>query len=171
MRGFFSNTVIVAILVFVFVCLGGGVGWLLGDLPNNTRHGLTYGFVAFSILPITLCLFGVKELNSVFPSIAMNLTKIERNRLSNDLDKRIVRVIFLAFFLVALQIVFSFFLLYFSTGYEYVILGVLFGGIFGSLTYGIYVCFSVRRLGEFCEQVMSKKAAEERLKKYEESLK
>lgn len=169
MRSFFANTVIITTTVLGFVCLGGAAGWMLGDLPSDTGYGLTYEFVMFSIVPITLCMYGLSELNSAFLDVAINLTKIERNRLSKDLNRRIVRVVALAFFLVAVQVVFSLFMLHFPAEYHNMILGVLVGSVFGSLVYGLYVCFTVRKLGEFCERVASKNASEQRLKKYEQS--
>lgn len=169
MRKLFTSTFFVISLIILFVVIGAVLGKYLGNLPNNVQSGLSYGFVAFSVLPITLCLFGLKELNSTFSTVAKYLTKVERARLSKEIDSRIVKTVFIAFFIVGLQVIFAFGLLYFSNGFEYVILGILFGGIFASLVFGIYVCFSVRKASDFCDEIISTKISEERFKIYKES--
>ena len=171
MKNIFSNTLVVILLIVLFIGAGGVLGAYLGTLPNNVQTGLSYGFVAFSVLPITLCLFGLKELNASFSSVAKYLNRSERERLSEQIDDRILAIICLAFFIVALQVIFAFCLLYFSNGFEFVILGILFGGIFSSLTFGIYVCFSVRKIADFCDKVISREASEERFKAYKDSFK
>lgn len=156
-------------MICVLIIIGGILGKLLGELPDNTRSGLSYGFIAFSVLPITLCMFGLKELNSAFPNFAQYLNKSNREALSKAIDERILRVILIAFLIVALQVCLAFYLLYFCSGLEFVILGILFGGIFASLVYGVYVCLSVRKLAEHFEEILSKEISKKRQKEYESS--
>ena len=173
MKKLFTSTPFVTLLITIFLTLGGILGFLLKDIPESQNTGLTYGFIAFSILPITLCLWGVKEFNAVFPSIARNLNKIERKRLTDLIDNRITIIIYLAFFIVLLQIFFAFSFLYIphDNNLEFVILGILFGGILSSLTYGLYVCFSVRKIAKTADDILSTNIAEERFNHYKDTLK
>lgn len=166
MKGIFSNTKIVVGLIILSILVGGGIGYWLNTLPINVRSGLSYGFVAFSILPITLCLFGVKEVGAVFPAISKYLNHRQRREFRKRVDRAISRVIVMAFGLVFFQVLAAFVLLYLSGGYEYIILGVLFGGVVSSLIYGLYVCFLVRELADFSEEVLSDKADRDRHEEY-----
>lgn len=163
---FFTNTKVILVTIVLCLLTGVGLGYCLGNAPKVVQSGISYGFVAFSVLPVTLCMFGVKELNAAYSGIAPNLDGVRRRTLSKELERRIVRVIVLAFLIVVLQVVAAFCLLYFSTNYEYIILGVLFGGVMASLIYGLYVCFSVRRVAALTESILDKKIAVERVGKY-----
>lgn len=166
MKRIFSSTTIVVGLIVLSILGGGSIGYWLNTLPINVRSGLTYGFVAFSVLPITLCLFGVKEAGAAFPGIAKYLNHRQRREFRRAVDRAISRIIFMAFGLVLLQVLAAFVLLYLSEGYEYIILGVLFGGVISSLVYGLYVCFLVRELSDFTEEVLSAKADRDRHEEY-----
>ncbi len=168
MRSFFTSTLFVVVLICLLLLGGGYLGWLMKDLSDATKTGLTYGFITFAILPISLCLWGVKEFNAAFPNVALELDKNGRNRLGCLIDDKIETIIVLAFFIVFIQIILAFCLLYFFAGsnYEFVILGILFGGILSSLVYGLYVCFSVRKLARTVDEIISKRVARERLEKY-----
>lgn len=166
MKKIFSSTTIVVVLIVLSIIGGGGIGYWLNTLPINVRSGLTYGFVAFSVLPITLCLFGVKEVGAAFPAIAKYLNSRQRQEFRKRVDRAISRIIVIAFGLVFLQILAAFVLLYLSDGYEYIVLGVLFGGIISSLVYGLYVCFLVRGLSDVTEEILSAKADRDRHEEY-----
>lgn len=168
---FFSNTKLICVLILVCLSMGVALGYFLGIAPKVVQSGISYGFVAFSVLPVSLCMFGVKELNAAYSGIAPYLDAVHRRTLSKGIESRIVMVILVAFAIVVLQVVAAFGLLYFSTNYEYIILGVLFGGVMASLAYGLYVCFSVRRVAEVAEDVLGKKIAEDRSRQYMESFK
>lgn len=166
MKNFFSNVKIIFCLILFSLALGSCFGYLLGNLQENVKDGLSYGFVAFSVLPITICLFGVKESGAVFPSIAKYLDSRKRADLIESIDIIVKRIIILAFSIVLLQIIAAFFLLYFSNTYEYIILGVLFGGVISSLIYGLYVIFSVRKLIELSDSVLDINIHKEQHEKY-----
>lgn len=168
---FFSNTKLVCGLVFICLAMGVALGYFLGNAPKVVQSGISYGFVAFSVLPVSLCMFGVKELNAAYSGIATHLDAVHRRALSKGIESRVAMVIIVAFAIVVLQVVAAFGLLYFSTNYEYIILGVLFGGVMASLVYGLFVCFSVRRVAEVAEDVLGKKIAEDRSRQYLEGLK
>lgn len=173
MGRFFTSTRFIVILIFLSLCFGGVLGWLLKDLPNLRLTGFTYGFIAFSVLPITICLWGVKEFNSAFPNIAMDLDKVSRKEFEDIIDGRINAIITIAFLIVFLQIIFAFLLLYVQTSdnYEVVVLGILFGGILSSLIYGLYVCFSVRKLSRTLDEYLSKTISQKRVENYRKSFK
>lgn len=171
LREIFSNYKIVMLIVVSCLFLGIFLGYLLDKAPENMKSGISYGFIAFSILPITICLWGVRELNSSFSHIAESLSKSKRDTLISDINKRIEQTIFFAFGIVLIQIIGSFILLYFSKNYEYIILGVLFGGVLSSLAYGLFVCFSVRSIYEMEEKIKSKNISNERITKYNDSFK
>lgn len=166
MKRLFSNTWFVSIAVIV--CLSAGIicGYLLEQAPTEVQCGISYGFVAFAMFPIGLCTFGVKELNSSFLGMAPYLDSIHRKRLGKAIDKRIQVVIVMAFAIILIQVIGAFYLLYFATQYEKVILGVLFGGIISSLIYGLFVCFSVRGIAEKTEEILSDKIGKERISDY-----
>lgn len=169
MKKFFSNIKFVVLLILAIILIGFILGYLMGQLPNNVKNGLSYGFVAFSILPITTCLFGVKELNAIFPGIAKYLDSRKRSKLIKSIDLVVTRVIYLAFLIVLLQVIASFILLYHSNTYEYVILGVLFGGVISSLVYGLYVLFSIRRFAEVIDSILDESIHKEQYQKYADS--
>lgn len=170
-KKFFSNFKLVVPLILLVVLISSILGYLMGQLPDNVRGGLSYGFIAFSILPITICLFGVKELNATFPAVAKYLDSRKRNRLINSINSVVTRVIILAFVIVLLQVIASFILLYYSNTYEYVVLGVLFGGVISSLVYGLYVLFSIQRFAEFIVSVLEESIHKEQHKNYVNSFK
>lgn len=98
--------------------------------------------------------------------MAPYLDSIHRKRLGKAIDKRIQVVIVMAFAIILIQVIGAFYLLYFATQYEKVILGVLFGGIISSLIYGLFVCFSVRGIAEKTEEILSDKIGKERISDY-----
>ncbi len=171
MKKLFSNVKFISFVIVLSLVLGSVVGYFLGQLPQNVKGGLSYGFVAFSILPITICLFGVKESGAVFSAVAKYLDSRKRANLIKSIDVVAKRIISLAFSIVFLQVVAAFCLLYFSNTYEYVILGILFGGIISSLFYGLYVLFSVRKLIEMSDSVLDRSIHRERHEKYVNSFK
>lgn len=168
---FFSNQRVVAIVISFCLAIGIFLGYILDQASENVQEGLSYGFIAFSVLPITICLWGVRELNSSFANIANNLTKSKRDSLISDINSRIEQTISFSFAIVLIQVVGAFFLLYFSNRYEYIILGLLFGGVLSSLIYGLFVCFSVRRIYEIEEKIKSNNISEERIRHYNDSFK
>lgn len=173
MKKLFSNVKFISFVIVLSLVLGSVVGYFLGQLPQNVKGGLSYGFFAFSILPITICLFGVKETGAVFSAVAKYLDSRKRANLIKSIDVVAKRIISLAFSIVFLQVVAAFCLLYFSNSYEYVILGILilFGGIISSLFYGLYVLFSVRKLIEMSDSVLDRSIHRERHEKYVNSFK
>lgn len=62
----FSSTFFTVVLIIITVVAGGFLGYLLPLDPNSKLSPITYGFIAFAVLPITICLFGLKELNGAF---------------------------------------------------------------------------------------------------------
>ena len=169
MKNFFSNIKFVVPLILFIILASSILGYFMGQLPDNVRGGLSYGFIAFSILPITICLFGVKELGAIFPIVAKHLDSRRRSDLTKSINLVVARVIYLAFFIVFLQVVASFVLLYYSNAYEYVILGILFGGVVSSLVYGLYVIFSIRRFGELIDSILDKSIHKEQHQNYVDS--
>lgn len=166
MKTFFSNVKKVSCLILLSVALGTVLGYFLGQQSENVRGGLSYGFVAFSVLPISICLFGVKELGAAFSSVAKYLNSRKRKDLTRSIDLLVRRTILLAFSIVFLQVLAAFILLYFSNTYEYIILGILFGGVISSLFYGLYVLFSVRRLAEICDSILDSNIHKEQHQNY-----
>lgn len=171
MKKIFSNLKVVSLIIILSVVIGAVLGYFLGRSPENVKGGLSYGFVAFSVLPITICLFGVKESGAIFPVVAGYLDSRKRERLMELIDVVIKRIIFLAFSIVFLQVLAAFVLLYFSNTYEYIVLGVLFGGVVSSLCYGLYVLFSVRKLVELSDSVLDKNIHKKQHEEYVNSFK
>ncbi len=165
----FSNVKIVILLITLIILISSGLGYLMGQSPNNVRKGLSYGFMGFSILPITICLFGVKELGAIFPGVSQYLDSRKRKSLTKSIDLVVTRVIYLAFLIVLLQVIASFVLLYYSRTYEYVVLGILFGGVISSLIYGLYVIFSIRKFSELIDSILDKNIHKEQHQNYVDS--
>lgn len=105
----FSNQRVVAIVISFCLALGIFLGYILDQASENVQEGLSYGFIAFSVLPITICLWGVRELNSSFANIANNLTKSKRDSLISDINSRIEQTISFSFVIVLIQVVGAFF--------------------------------------------------------------
>ena len=169
MLSVFSNVKIAAFLIVLPVLVGGGVGWFFGENPQLEVTGVTYGFMAFAILPISLCLFGLKEFNGVYSNLAKYMSPAEQKNLSKYIDSRYNATIFLAFLVVSLQVIFAFWLMYISKAYELIIFGILFGGIFSALVYGLFVCYSVRRIIVFHDQIVTEKQKKERVRQFKNS--
>lgn len=112
----FSNQRVVAIVISFCLALGIFLGYILDQASENVQEGLSYGFIAFSVLPITICLWGVRELNSSFANIANNLTKSKRDSLISDINSRIEQTISFSFVIVLIQVVGAFFFCIFLTG-------------------------------------------------------
>lgn len=100
MKKLFSNVKFISFVIVLSLVLGSVVGYFLGQLPQNVKGGLSYGFVAFSILPITICLFGVKETGAVFSAVAKYLDSRKRANLIKSIDVVAKRIISLAFSIV-----------------------------------------------------------------------
>lgn len=160
----FSSTLLTVALIIVTVVAGGVLGYYLPLDPNSKLSPITYGFIAFAVLPITICLFGLKELNGAFSSVVKHLTGSQQEKLIKQIDKRYDRTIELALFVILIQVVFAFALLLIGEEYRFVVLGVLFGGVISVLFYGLYVCYTVRNLIKFCDNCL---ADQERDKKKE----
>lgn len=160
----FSSTLLTVALIIVTVVAGGVLGYCLPLDPNSKLSPITYGFIAFAVLPITICLFGLKELNGAFSSVVKHLTGSQQEKLIKQIDKRYDRTIELALFVILIQVVFAFALLLIGEKYRFVVLGVLFGGVISVLFYGLYVCYTVRNLIKFCDNCL---ADQERDKKKE----
>ena len=171
MKYLFSNVWFTSVVIAF--CLAGGIlfGLLLDQAPSTVHTGITYGFAAFAVFPISLCVFGIKELNAAYPQIAPYLDSKHRRDLSIEIDKRIQVVIIFAFFIILIQVLGAFYLLYLATEYEKVTLGVLFGGVVSSLIYGLFVCFSVRVLAEKTEEIQSKQIGQNRIAEYNNKFK
>ncbi len=147
----FSSTLLTVVLIIATVVAGGVLGYILPLDPNSKLSPITYGFIAFAVLPITICLFGLKELNGAFSSVMKHLTGLQQEKLIEQIDKRYDRTIQLALLVILIQVVFAFALLLIGEKYRFVVLGVLFGGVISVLFYGLYVCYSVRNLIKFCD--------------------
>lgn len=166
LQNWLSNISIICSIIVVLLIIGGIAGYILSLSETNVKKGISYGFIAFSILPISICLFGIKEVGGIFPGVAKDLKYKERSALLESSNTIILRIIFLGFLIVLLQVLLSFWLLYLSNNYEYIILGILFGGVLSSLIYGLYVCFSVRRLLEYSEKIIERRVQKEQHKAY-----
>ena len=166
MKRQFSNIWIASITIVLSLIGGICFGYFLEQAPTQVHTGLSYGFAAFAVFPIGLCIFGVKELNASFPQIAPYLDAPHRKILSQKIEQRIQEVIVLAFFIIVIQVVGTFYLLYFATEYEKVVLGVLFGGVVSSLIYGLFVCFSVQAMAEKAESIVSEEIGKKRIADY-----
>lgn len=160
MRKFFTNWKIVLILTLLLLLFGGLFGAYIGAKTQEVML-VTYGFVAFSVLPITLCTFGLKELNDVWRSVAEELEKVQRRKLARIIENRYYAVIWIAFFDVLVQLVFAF-CINIPGANIWWILGVLFGGILSVLLYGLFVCFSVREAVDFVNQVEERTISEKK---------
>ena len=169
MNKFFTNWKL--ILLFCLLLLVGG--WVIGKWMQTESQGVmlvTYGFVAFAVLPITLCTFGLKELNGVFGQVSADLNKEQRARLSRMISERTSSIIFLGFFIVAVQLILAF-CLNLKDVVLWPIVGALFGGVLTVLVYGIFICFSVKEAADFINNIKDKKAHEQRSQELIEHLK
>lgn len=159
---FFTNYKKVFCVTIIFLISGGLLGKVFSE--NAEPSMITYGFVAFAILPITFCTFGLKELGAVFPGVVDALDKQQRVKLRKIINEHCNAVIFLAFFNVFIQLLFAF-LLNIHEVNKWIVTGVLFGGIVSVLIYGIFICASIREVNNFVDDVREKELS---LKKSED---
>lgn len=169
MNKFFTNWKL--IFFFCLALLVGG--WVAGEWMQTKSQEVmlvTYGFVAFAVLPITLCTFGLKELNGVFGQVSADLNRDQRVRLNKMISERTSSFIFLGFFIVAVQLILAFCIN--LRGVDlWPVVGALFGGVLTVLVYGIFICFSVKEAADFVNRIKDKKAHEQRSQELVDRLK
>lgn len=160
-------------LIFLFCLILLVCGWVAGKWMQTKSQEVmlvTYGFVAFAVLPITLCTFGLKELNGVFGQVATDLNREQRFRLNKMISARTSSFIFLGFFIVAVQLILAF-CINLKDVDLWPIVGALFGGVLTVLVYGIFICFSVKEAADFVNGIKDKKAHQQRRQELVDRLK
>ncbi|WP_308513276.1 hypothetical protein [uncultured Turicimonas sp.] len=133
---------------------------------------VTYGYIAFAILPITICLFGLKELNSAYSQLGSKLNKREREVLETILYSKTKGAILWGFLLVLLQVVLAFMLSVFQSDIEwfFAIWGALLGATVAVLVYGLSLCLSVQEIYSFVNQTIDSRIRKEQSKDLENRL-
>lgn len=139
--------------------------------PTDAASAI-FGIGALSIVPLTLCLFGLSEFNSMFVRLAKSLGTSERGRLITKIDEQYTRCWKLSFITIALQVFCTLFLLFPTYDSSLALLCPLVNSIFCVWVYGVYVCGSVREAASFSEKQISEMLTrEEKDKAIEEIMK
>lgn len=160
-----SNWKFAGVVVIFLVVAGLVVGKLFGLLVEKISL-VTYGYIAFAVLPITICLFGLKELNSFYGNVAEKLTTRERQKLRMLIDKQLHGAIVLGFGIVLIQILLAFSLNFSqdSVFFTY-ILGTLLGATLSVLIYGLFICSAVRQVYVSSNKLLDQSIKEKQNKK------
>ena len=166
-----SNWKFAGIVIIVLIVAGLVVGRVWGLLVEKISL-VTYGYIAFAVLPITICLFGLKELNSFYGNIAESLKSRERQKLRQLIERQLHGVIVVGFGIVLIQILLAFSLSFFqgSIFFTY-ILGSLLGATLGDLIYGLYICSAVRQVYLLSNKLLERSITEKQNKKLLEEIK
>ena len=133
---------------------------------------ITYGYVAFAVLPITICLFGLKELNGVYCIVADSLNEKERCALDKIITEKTNWTVVLGFLIVIVQVVFAFCLSFFQE-YKNIFFGIwgaLLGASVAILIYGLAVCLSIKEVYNFINQQKNRAIKAKQQKDFKHSL-
>jgi len=143
--------------MFMLCVVGSYVGAKFSSFVQEISM-VTYGYIAFAVLPITICLFGLKELNSAYVIVADKISLRERETLEIQLESKFRYTVGLGFTIVLLQVVMAFSLNFIQNEppWYFGVWGGLIGATLAVLVYGLFICSSVKEIYSYINAATNK---------------
>lgn len=160
LESFKPTIIIIAIVSVVSVVVGEYFFPSLKGASQDSANCIL-GVGAFSVVPLTICLFGLTELNNLFARLARLLSSSERGKLSEKIDENYNNCLRAAFIAIICQTAVSLFLLFPSYDSPISLLCALINSILCVMFYGVFVCGSVRKATRFSENLLNKRLTNE----------
>lgn len=159
-------------LLFILIgFLGNGSFWTISRLPEfftirvEPTVGSLLGIGAFSVVPMSLCLFGLGAFNEMYFRFAPYLNPEDREDLSKKIDSKYLNCQILAFLSITLQTISSLILLLPDYVTRMALLCALFNSIVCVMLYGLFVCENVRTETKVGEKFLNKELIKDKRNK------